>query len=305
MGDQISYVRIGSEVDGDPASLRSELTSLWSLTVQLVLLATGIDLSGRIIQARGGASASAGTHSDGVAVDLRVWYLTTAQIVQIVGIMRACGWPATWFRDWPGNRHIHAVADLGRWTQASYQVAAVKAGCDGLGAGGRKGSDPHATPARWRDYITGPIYAAAQIARLSKPAIPTATTGVLDMSQVTTYSYDKNQPLGKGRTRYLAATREGYWRTHATPGPAVISVAGYATTGTGKPGGATIYIVAENDTRRTARVVGRVPVELATGWGSISGSATVDLAAGECIRLRAAGGSAPVTIANITTTVLH
>ncbi len=75
------------------------------------------DLSGnmRITQGWGDAPASDGTHLGGGVIDISVRQadgsgdLTQAQIDARVGALRTVGF-AAWFRDWAGNRHIHAVA---------------------------------------------------------------------------------------------------------------------------------------------------------------------------------------------------
>ena len=290
---EIAYATIGREVSGDPAILRAAIEDQWRATAELVRVRLGVDLDARIIQAKGGASTSAGTHTDGVAVDIRVWFLTVAEIVAVVALLRECGWSATWFRDWTGNRHIHAVSDLGVRTKASYQVDAVKRGRDGLATNGR---DPHEPPSSWRNNITGAAWARAQLA-------PPPREGILAMSSINSYNYNGPQPLTPRANRYLAATREGYWRTFAGVGPVMINVDGYATTKGAAD--ATIWIKAENDQSKTSRTLGRVPLNLVTGYGSFSGSAVGILNPGESIRLQASCGGAPITITNLSTTVLH
>lgn len=158
----------GRDVHGRPALLRPEAAAAWTAAVTLVKLELGIDLDARILQAAGDADASAGVHLDGAAVDIRVWGLTRAQIRALVLLLRNCGFAATWYRDWPGNAHIHAAAKLrGISTRVAYQVRAVEAGFDGLGADGRAGRDPDPRPTIWRDHVSGRAWALARITHLN------------------------------------------------------------------------------------------------------------------------------------------
>ena len=159
-----SLVQVGKETSGDPALLRAELAPHWPATVAWVKHKTGIDLATRIVQAQGGAAASAGTHKDGAAVDLRTRGLKAATIVAVVAALRDLGW-AAWYRDWTDNQHIHAAANLGITTGASYQVAAWKAGFDGLGKGGKGGKDPHPAPTVFRTIVQGAAWAATQLGK--------------------------------------------------------------------------------------------------------------------------------------------
>jgi peptidoglycan hydrolase-like protein with peptidoglycan-binding domain len=54
-------------------------------------------------------SSSQATHAGGGAVDLSVRTLCGHRIRGVVRSLRRVGF-AAWFRNWPGNRHIHAVA---------------------------------------------------------------------------------------------------------------------------------------------------------------------------------------------------
>lgn len=171
----IPYAQIGTTVKGAAAYLRVPVAVAWRHLVAVVKADMGIDLDTRIIQARGGAVASAGTHVDGASVDVRVWSLTKAQRRRIVLLARECGFPASWDRAWPGNEHLHLAADIpGTWTRASYQVAAVKAGYNGLGSGGRGGRDDGPKPSAWRNTTTGPEWARQRLAAsgVASPGVP-------------------------------------------------------------------------------------------------------------------------------------
>lgn len=163
-----TYVQIGYrglDVKGCKAQVRPEVKPAWEALVALVRQKyPSVDLDRRIIQARGFAGTSAGTHADGAAIDVRVWNLTGAQRREIVRLAREVGFPASWDRAWPGNEHLHLGADiLGTWTRVSYQVAAVKAGRNGLGHRGRRGPDDGPKPSEWRNTTTGPQWAATQL----------------------------------------------------------------------------------------------------------------------------------------------
>ncbi len=162
------YVSIGhngQDVHGRPALVRAEVRPAWDALVELVRQELdGIDLDTRVLQAKGGAKASAGTHSDGAAIDVRVWNLNSFERREIVRLARECGFPASWDRPWEGNEHLHLGADIpGVWTRVSYQVDAVRAGFNGLGAGGRKGADDGPRPTAWRNTSTGAQWARNQL----------------------------------------------------------------------------------------------------------------------------------------------
>lgn len=102
-----------------------------------------------IAQLVGDAPASAGTHYGG-AFDLRMTNLTA------VWIAREMGADATWVRDWPGNQHTHGVlTGCPHNGNARYQIDAVRAGFNGLGAGGRGGPDDGPRPLSGRTWQQG------------------------------------------------------------------------------------------------------------------------------------------------------
>lgn len=106
----------------------------------------------------GRVSASAGTHDGGGAVDISASALTLGQVVKVVRALRRVGF-AAWYRspdEGPWGPHIHAIAvgcpDLA--PSAARQVAALRAGRNGLANGGR---DRHAwmklPVVTWEDYL--------------------------------------------------------------------------------------------------------------------------------------------------------
>jgi hypothetical protein len=54
-------------------------------------------------------SSSQATHAGGGAVDLSVRTRCGRSVKRVVRALRRVGF-AAWYRNWPGNRHIHAVA---------------------------------------------------------------------------------------------------------------------------------------------------------------------------------------------------
>lgn len=61
-----------------------------------------------VVQGRGNASASAGTHGGGGAIDIRTKDRPTKTAARVAAL-RKVGF-AAWYRNWSGNQHIHAVA---------------------------------------------------------------------------------------------------------------------------------------------------------------------------------------------------
>ena len=169
---KIQYIDVGRDVNGRRALLAPLAAQWWRLFVQIVKRELGIDLE--IIQARGTYAGSASTHADGWAIDLRTWRFSRATVLAIVALARRYGASATWYRTTVGSGpHIHLVVDAGSWTTASsYQTAAVRAGYDGLGPGGRARRDPHPKPDAWLTGKQG-VTAMELKLRTSAPLIDT------------------------------------------------------------------------------------------------------------------------------------
>lgn len=153
----MSLVYIGTNYRGRDAYLAETPAKWWALWKQAVARDLP-DIELVIIQAAGNASASAGTHADGWAIDLQTWHLSGPQIERLVAHARKYGASGTWYRT-PAqgfDPHIHAALDPGSgWTNSSYQIAAVRAGYNGLGNGGRRGRDTHPAPAHWITAAAG------------------------------------------------------------------------------------------------------------------------------------------------------
>lgn len=141
---------IGKNYRGRDAYL-ADIPAAWWRLWRACVARDHPDIEIVLIQAAGSAAASAGTHADGWAIDLQTWHLTREQRERLVAHMRRYGASGTWYRYPPAfEPHIHAALDPGRrTTNSSYQVAAVRAGYDGLGSGGRRGRDIHPAPADW------------------------------------------------------------------------------------------------------------------------------------------------------------
>ena len=112
-----------------------------------------------IFQLTGSASASAGTHSQGGAID------NAMLDARGIRIAREMGASASWRRLWPGNLHSHMVLEgCPHNGPARYQIAAVKLGRDGLGWLGLAGKDTEHRPETWRTWREGITWARAQLA---------------------------------------------------------------------------------------------------------------------------------------------
>lgn len=186
---------IGRNYRGDPAYLADIPATWWSLWLGCIAR-DHPDIKIVLIQAAGSAAASAGTHADGWAIDLQTWHLTREQRERLVAHMRRYGASGTWYRYPPAfEPHIHAALDPGgRETSSSYQVAAVRAGYDGLGSSGRRGRDIHPAPAEWI----------------------TAEEGIRQMKA--RLSVDDNtpweEPMNQDTKNELAKIRDGILTTH-------------------------------------------------------------------------------------------
>jgi peptidoglycan hydrolase-like protein with peptidoglycan-binding domain len=86
-------------------------------------------------------SSSEATHAGGGAVDLSVRTLCGRSVKRVVRSLRRVGF-AAWYRNWPGNQHIHAIAvsdpDMATenafpgWFDAREQIVAFAQKKDGL-----------------------------------------------------------------------------------------------------------------------------------------------------------------------------
>jgi len=116
----------------------------------------------RLYQLIGGAAASAGTHSQGGAFD----------VTDLVGdddvwVARQMGADATWARTAAQGfttKHLHGVLrGCPHNGPAAYQIAAVDAGYNGLGSGGRGGRDDGPRPLSGRTWREGIAWAEKEM----------------------------------------------------------------------------------------------------------------------------------------------
>lgn len=128
----------------------------------------GVSISAlQITQLTGGASASAGTHSQGGAADLLV---TNREWVRIAREMGAAAWVRTRAQGFDVD-HIHLVLNgCPHNGPARYQVNALAAGFNGLGSGGRGGRDDGPGPQKLRTWSQGIAWALGVNASTSTTA---------------------------------------------------------------------------------------------------------------------------------------
>ena len=171
MGD--SLIRIGTEVDGDPALACPHMAQWWPVFTALVKQRFGVSLE--ILQAAGSYSKSGATHVEGTSVDWRTWRFTLAVVNGIVALAREMGARATWYRAKAQgfDPHVHMALDCPCRSGADYQTAAVDAGYNGLGKNGRGGKDTHPAPSTRRDYKAGIAWATKQLGSASSKPKPT------------------------------------------------------------------------------------------------------------------------------------
>ena len=171
MGD--SLIRIGTEVDGDPALACPHMAQWWPVFTALVKQRFGVSLE--ILQAAGSYSKSGATHVEGTSIDWRTWRFTPAVVNGIVALAREMGARATWYRTKAQgfDPHVHMALDCPCRSGADYQTAAVDAGYNGLGKNGRGGKDTHPAPSTRRDYKAGIAWASQQLGSASSRPKPT------------------------------------------------------------------------------------------------------------------------------------
>lgn len=148
----VSWKSVGLNVHGAPALLDPRVATWWLLWIDR-FRKDHPDIGVHIIQALGNAKASAGTHGDGWAIDLRTYHLSSSQINKLVAHLRHYGGVA-WLRGAPKFApHIHVAVDSGGIpTRCQYQVEQAHRGLNGLAG---RGPDPHPAPARWVNYKQG------------------------------------------------------------------------------------------------------------------------------------------------------
>lgn len=137
-----------------------ECLAEWLPVFERRLLALGVIRHNiDIAQLIGGAKASAGTHSQGGAFD--IWQHDPVTIATA----RQMGADATWARTAAQgfSPHAHGVLrGCPHNAPARYQISAVDAGFNGLGAGGRGGVDDGPRPLSRRTWREGIAWANQQ-----------------------------------------------------------------------------------------------------------------------------------------------
>ena len=106
----------------------------------------------------GGVNASAGTHDLGGVWDCSITGMNHKQIRATVKWLRKAGF-AAWFRDWPGNQHIHAVL-LGHRVMspgARSQCDSYRANRDGLAGNNIDHTWRPRRPRRWSHRKNRPM----------------------------------------------------------------------------------------------------------------------------------------------------
>lgn len=145
----------------------------------------------RIYQLIGGASASAGTHTQGGAFDI-----TDLVGDEDVWLARQMGADATWARTQDQGfsaPHLHGVlTGCPHNAPARYQIDAVRAGYNGLGKGGRGGLDDGPRPLSGRTWREGIAWARQQ---------RTTTTDHLDAARADLRKARKSAKRPKVRER--------------------------------------------------------------------------------------------------------
>src|SRR5690242_6416271 len=172
----------------------------WLKWYEKCLLVKGLIKSNiDVWQLTGGATASAGTHSQGGAFDL-LYQTTDAH----VAVSREMGAPASWRRTIAqGFTRVHqhgVLTGCPHNSPARYQIDAQKAGYNGLGTNGRGGKDYHPDPKVYRTWQQGIEWAKAEIARLTPPPPPA------ELKPVTTALTSDRPAVTQGETLNLTAT---------------------------------------------------------------------------------------------------
>lgn len=152
-----------------------ECLAEWLPWVEKLMLHRGIIMHNiDIYQLIGGAAASAGTHSKGGAFDIKQSTWTALQIC------REAGADADWRRTVQQGfdiTHNHGVLrGCPHNTPARYQITAVDAGYNGLGAGGKGGKDDGPRPLSKRTWQQGIEWIKEQLGVATPQPSPVVST---------------------------------------------------------------------------------------------------------------------------------
>lgn len=145
-----------------------------------------------LYQLKGGAAASAGTHSQGGAIDMQ--RLTGAQR-QVARNMGGASWGRGPAQGMVNHEHIVLIG-CPHNSPARYQVSAYKRGYSGLGYGGVASRDPFTRPATIRTWKQGIKWA-------TKKKTPKKKKGLFGMANTRFMRQSKNRKVKAGKKRIL------------------------------------------------------------------------------------------------------
>lgn len=201
------------EFPGRPSTYGCPHMAVWlPLFSRLCQLRGIVDEHLDVSQVAGDYSGSGITHLDGTAAD--VWQHTP----EVAELAREAGAPASWprgpkFGQGSMSYHSHLVLDCPCVSRADYQIAAVKAGGDGLGVGGMAGDDYIPRPSVWRNYWDGLAWLRSQIDQLEEEM--KLTDDDLDRIADRVWSKALPWPDGRGGTKHVSAKFAAYWIRNA------------------------------------------------------------------------------------------
>lgn len=128
-------IKYGTDSSGRPIYMTRYMRAWWRRVCKELGFTPVIVQGAWMTKAGGGAAASAGYHDGGGCLDLRVWNLTAAQVVEMNRVIRSLG-GAGWLRDERHGMdpHYHLVlgSDFGLSAGAKAQWNQYLAGGNGL-----------------------------------------------------------------------------------------------------------------------------------------------------------------------------
>ena len=172
----VEYATLGTDTSGRTARACPHWGATWPWIVRWWAVRYPGEHPLEIIQALGTATVSAGTHgAPGTALDLRSWRYDPLVLLDLLRLLRAAGADASWYRTKAQgfDPHVHGALDCPCQSPADYQIAAVRAGYNGLGSGGRGGKDdgPAISGRGWADGLT---WLMGEVKRLEEDDMPSA-----------------------------------------------------------------------------------------------------------------------------------
>lgn len=170
MGDFVTFDYPGRSVTTGCAHMAVWLPLFSELCRLEGLVSSHLDVT----QVLGSYKKSGETHKDGTAADVAQSARRVAELAREAGAPGS--WPRgeSWGQPSMAN-HTHIALDCPCMSRADYQIAAAKAGFNGLGAGGRAGPDYIKRPSVWRNYETGVAWMRQRITELMKDEVDMAS----------------------------------------------------------------------------------------------------------------------------------